>query len=782
MKSLLLLRRLESHYLSNSDRALYFALLTDYTDAAEEHTPRDAALLEQAAAGIRQLNDRYRVQGHEAFYLFHRRRQFNANENKWMGWERKRGKLMEFGRLLQGSTDTSYVTQVGNLRELERFRSSESIPFIITLDSDTQLPHDGARKLIGTLAHPLNRPQFVKKGKTEAITSGYTILQPRVSVQLESAGKSWFSKLNSGNPGVDPYVTAASDVYQDLFSEGSFTGKGIYDLHAFERALANAFPENTILSHDLIEGCHARVGLVSNIEVFDGQPSRFEADAKRTHRWVRGDWQLLPWLLPYVPSAVGPKRNSLSWLSWWKVADNLRRSLHAPTLLLALMTGWFLLPRASAWWVGVAVLFMLLPVVIQTFLILRNWPKKIGAVDYLRSASTNLGKTLAQSLIAISVLPYRALSMLDAITRTLWRMFVSRKKLLEWETAAAVERRIKSSRWSVLIEFWMLPAIAAALAFTLPASAIPYAAALLVLWFVSPALIAFLNRPLPLDRSTIDADQKEKLREYVSDTWSFFEAYVTEPDHWLPVDNVQEEPKEKVAHRLSPTNEGLFLVSTLIARDFGLTSTRAALDLVEKNLASVDRLEKLNGHLLNWYDTETLQPLIPRYVSTVDSGNLVACLLTLHSGLLEIIDEPFDIQRYGKGISNSLRLLIQACEEVTTDDPSELQRYAQQLQLSATAIAEKYANGKAGWEDWVATIPSLREFVNHLASSSFADAPRRSSNDHYKRLRLKTRLVHERLAGVLKEFDELYPWVPCVLQLSRTRAEAAQQLQIGQQR
>lgn len=777
-----LLQRLESHFLSNSDRALSFALLTDFVDAAEEQTAKDAALLEQAVAGIRQLNDRYRAEGHEPFYLFHRQRKFNANENRWMGWERKRGKLMEFGQLLHGSKGTTYATQVGDLLALERFRDEDFIPFIITLDSDTQLPHDTARKLIGTLAHPLNRPQFAddqildriplhKRHKRElakaTVKSGYTILQPRVSVQLESAGKTRFSKLYSSNPGVDPYVTAASDVYQDLFGEGSFTGKGIYDLRAFERALADAFPENTVLSHDLVEGCHARVGLVSNIEVFDGQPSRFEADARRTHRWVRGDWQLIPWLLPYVPTANGRIRNPLSWLSWWKIADNLRRSLNAPALLIAVVAGWFFLPALSGWWTGLALLFALLPVIVQALLSIRNRPSKIGVFDYLRSVSTNLGKTAAQSFLALTILPFRALSMSDAVVRTLWRVCVSRKHMLEWETAAAVDKRIHASTWRSLTDFWILPTLAIALAATLPASALPFAAGLLVLWLIAPAIISFLNRPLPLDRSTLDVNQKERLRRFVSETWSFFEAYVTAADNWLPVDNVQEEPNEKVARRLSPTNEGLFLVSTLIAHDFGFASTQRVLELLERNLESLDRLEKLNGHLFNWYDTETLQPLNPRYVSTVDSGNLVACLLTLHSGILELLDEPFELDRYRKGVSDSLGLLIQACDAVTSEDPIELRRYAQQLRAASQLVATEYANAQLGWDDCARATPALRDFVNFLATSSFADSPKRSSNDHYKRLRQKTRLVHERLAGILREFDELYAWVPQVLQLSR---------------
>ena len=756
-----LLRRLESHYLSNSDEALMFALLTDYADADSEHTADDRELLERASNGIRQLNERYKAEGHEPFYLFHRRRQWNASEGTWMGWERKRGKLMEFGRLLQGRTDTSYDVQIGNLAQLACMRDPESTPFVITLDSDTQLPHEVARKLIGTLAHPLNRPQFEHEHQSSTLAddwgtvqSGYTILQPRVSVQLESAGKSWFARLAAGNPGVDPYVTATSDVYQDLFGEGSFTGKGIYDLHAFERALQHAFPENSILSHDLIEGCHARVGLVSSIEVFDGYPARYEADARRTHRWVRGDWQLLPWLLPQVPYASGWKRNPLSWLSWWKVADNLRRSLVAPTLLTALVVSWSVLPRWSALWTLLGLIVLMFPVCAQLTVAVLRWPWKLNFLEHARTVMQDVGLTLGSCSLALAVLPHKAMGMIDAIIRTLWRLVISRKHLLEWETAAAVEQRVSSSR-SWFQQFWWLTIGPIAIAWLLPWQAVLWAVPFLVGWAFAPLFIHWVNQPFRVQRTAIDNDQRRWLNQLVSETWSFFEAYVGSGDHWLPVDNVQEDPQEKIAHRLSPTNEGLYLVSALIARKFGYISLEQLAALLENNFDVVDRLEKLNGHIYNWYDTETLQPLNPRYVSTVDSGNLCACLLTLQAGIRDLVDEPWDAVRLAHGVAGSLELVAVACKQVTKDDPAELRRYAEQLnqQVHATLVSASKTIDSGEMDP---TIVSLRELLSWLAENSFEFAPKRSSNSHYQRLRQKTSLVRRRLQGLVEEYESMH--------------------------
>ncbi|MCC6507754.1 MAG: glycosyl transferase family 36, partial [Pirellulaceae bacterium] len=594
----------------------------------------------------------------------------------------------------------------------------------------------------------------------ETVTSGYTILQPRVNVHLDGASKSWFSRIFAGSPGVDPYVTAASDVYQDLFGEGSFTGKGIYDLQAFERALANAFPENAILSHDLIEGCHARVGLVTNIEVYDGYPARYEADARRAHRWVRGDWQLLPWLLPRVPYAAGWKRNPLSWLSRWKVADNLRRSLVAPTLLGALIGGWYARPELALWWAVAAWCVCLFPVVAQALMVVKNWPWKASFVEHLRTVVQDIGKTLAQCLLGVAVLPHKSLSMLDAVTRTLWRMLVSRKHLLEWQTAAAVESQLGQPRWASLMQLWYLPLLAVAVELTIPAPAWLAAAPFLVLWLLAPALILLINQPIPSDRSTINDEQRNWLRAFISDTWSFFEAYGNSGDHWLPVDNVQEEPHERIAHRLSPTNEGLFLVSALVARDFGYIGIECLTTLWEKNLSSLHRLEKFNGHFYNWYDTETLLPLNPRYVSTVDSGNLMACLLTVHAGIEELLDKSWSLERYRTGVLDTISLLLRACRQVNVDDSTELQKYASRILGAGESITQQFERLPLDWENWHASLGHVRQFTSFLVASELAVPTAKHSSQRYSHLVVKARVVHDRLAGMLAEYDQLYAWIP----------------------
>lgn len=755
-----LLNRLESHYLSNGDDALTFALLTDFADASTEETSRDQPLLERAVLGIRTLNQRYKHTGRAPFYLFHRRRQWNASERTWLGWERKRGKLMEFGRLLHGETGTSYDVQEGDLAALEKFRQAEFTPFVITLDSDTQLPHDAARKLVGTLAHPLNRPKFSADHAT--VTAGYTILQPRVNVHLAGAGRSWFAKIFAGSPGVDPYATAASDTYQDLFGEGSFTGKGIYDLKAFERALSSAFPENAILSHDLIEGCHARVGLVTNIEVYDGYPARYDAETKRAHRWVRGDWQLLPWLLPYVPYAEGWKRNPLSVLSRWKVFDNLRRSLVPIALFVALLLGWFLAPQGAWAWTIAAGVTMLFPLLSQLAFVVRNWPAKVNSREHLRAITPDLLKTLVQCLLALAVLPHKAWSMADAVCRTLLRMFVTRQHLLEWETAAAVESRVASSRYQLLWQMCPLPLIAIVLAIALPWPAKLAATPLLLLWFVAPPVLWYLSQPLRVEKSECTPEQRVWLREIVSETWAFFEAFVGSADHWLPVDNVQEEGQEKVAHRLSPTNEGLYLLSALIARDFGYTGLHAAATLWEDNLQNLQKLDQLNGHFYNWYDTETLQPLHPRYVSTVDSGNLAACLLTLHEGLNELLRAPVLQAEQRQGIVDSLELISGACAALPSDAPRDLQQWSRQLQSAAEELSVALPASLAETSAWQQAQLLIEQFLATLPPTP----ARLVTNDDAQALIRKVQIVRNRLQGLCTDFATLFAWQPILAEVT----------------
>jgi cyclic beta-1,2-glucan synthetase len=625
-----LLDRLEMHYLASADPQLCFALLTDFVDAAQEVMPGDQALLDQVRSGIAALNQRYQRDGVGPFYLFHRRRLWNDRQRKWMGWERKRGKLHELHRLLRRRGATTFEVVAGDCESLYG-PSAPPVRYILTLDADTQLPHSAAQRLIGTLAHPLNRPRFEGDGR---LIGGYVLLQPRVSIDLGSASRSRFVRLFANNPGIDPYATSASDIYQDLYGEGSFTGKGLYDLDAFEQLLGDAFPENQILSHDLIEGCFSRVALVSDIEVFDEYPPRYEADARRQHRWTRGDWQILPWLFPRVPSAAGLRRNPLSLLSRWKIFDNLRRSLVPVSLLLLLLVGWLATPVFAVGASLMALLVVGIPLLLQLVNGLTSQPRHVSWSDHVRVLLLDLNKTAWQAAFLLGVLPHKAWLMTDAIVRTLYRLAISRRDLLEWETASEVERQMSKSRWSALLHLWFVPALAIVLLLVLSNSARVAAMPFLLLWLSAPGLSHYLAQaPTQRTRGEISPEQRQHLRLEARRIWSFFEAYVGNDGNWLPPDNMQEYPAEKIAYRISPTNEGLFLLSALVARDLGYLSLHNLAALWERNLTSWLKFDRLHGHFYNWYDTATLQPLYPRYVSTVDSGNLAACLLALRQGI-----------------------------------------------------------------------------------------------------------------------------------------------------
>ncbi len=653
-----LFERLELHYLGNPEPHLRFALVTDFADAREPLLPHDQELLADAVARIETLNQRYGMNGDGPFLLLHRQRRWNAAEGCWMGWERKRGKLMQLNRLLASGHPSPFPTIAGNAAAVAGKDGRGPIRFVITLDADTQLPPGSARRLIGTLAHPLNQPRWADSW----LAGGYAICQPRVGVHLPSANRSWYARIFANSPGLDPYATAASDVYQDLFGEGSFTGKGIYDVAAFEAALAGVFPENYILSHDLIEGCHSRVGLVSDIELIDGFPARYDAEARRQHRWVRGDWQLLPWLMPRVPSESGWRPNRLSLLSRWKIFDNLRRSLVAPLLLALLAIGCVLAAPLAPLWVGVVLAVLGFPLLVQVLATLSNWPRALAWSEYRRAWTGNVLRSLAQTAIQIAFLPYRAWTMADAVLRTLVRLTMTRRHLLEWETAAATEQRLSQSGWTNLTTLWFSPLFATALLIALPLSAKLWTAPLIAAWLGAPLLAWWLSQPIETRLDQLSDGQRKWLRGLVLRTWLYFERFVTAEDNWMPPDNFQEYPAEKVAHRISPTNEGLFLLSALIARDFGLISLGDLVTLWERNLESWGQLGRLRGHFYNWYDTTTLQPLQPRYLSTVDSGNLAACFLTLRQGIDELREQPLFGPRVWQGVLDRVAAIEAACQ------------------------------------------------------------------------------------------------------------------------
>jgi cyclic beta-1,2-glucan synthetase len=652
-----LLRQLELHYLRNSDPHIRFALLTDFADAAEKRVEGDDALLEQAQAGIQALNERY---GGDPFYLFHRERLWNPQEGVWMGWERKRGKLEEFNRLLLQKGATSFVAQMGDLAPLSQIR------YVITLDADTILPGGAARRLIGTLAHPLNRATF--DPASGRVSAGYTVLQPRAELKPPSGAPSRFMRIFGGNSGIDLYTHAVSDVYQDLFGEGIFVGKGIYDVAAFSRSLEGRVPENSLLSHDLFEGIHGRAGLVTDITLYEDFPDSYLGDAARQHRWIRGDWQLLPWLLPpalrrEAVAAGNPLvgNNPLSPISYWKIVDNLRRSLIPPAMLALLIAAWLWLPGSALVWTLLAILTqvgVLLAHTLSLFLRRRQNGDRAALGRELRQQGVRWGLSLV-------FLPYEALINLDAILTTLVRLFITRKRLLEWTTAAHTMRLFGRRHKLFLIWRRMASAALLALALTLllillNPRALPVALPFLLAWFLSPQIAVWLGRSVTRQPKPLTATQQRELRRLARSSWLYFEHFVGPEDNWLPPDHFQEEPRGLVAHRTSPTNIGLMLLSTLSAYDFGYIGVWELALRLQNSLQSMTKLEMYAGHILNWYDTQTREPLLPRYVSTVDSGNLACCLWTMRQACLEIEQGLWPRWQRWQGILDTVDILAAA--------------------------------------------------------------------------------------------------------------------------
>ncbi len=628
------LEHLEVLALGNLDPHVHFAILGDYTDADAREKPGDAAILSAARSGIEALNHRLGEGRADRFFLLHRARQWNQAEGVWMGWERKRGKLEELNQLLRGATGTSYEVQVGDLAVLPRVR------YCLTLDSDTRLPRDGARKLVGIIAHPLNRPVF--DPRSGRVTEGYGILQPRVSVTTSSAAGSRFARIFAGHTGVDPYTTAVSDTYQDLFGEGSFTGKGLYDVDAFTAALEGRVPDNTLLSHDLFEGIHARTGLVTDVEVVDDYPSSVLSHARRQHRWTRGDWQILGWLLPLVPTRAGLERNRLPLIARWKIFDNLRRTQLAPATVLLLLLGWTVLPGSAAIWTAAVVASLAFPLYTLAMQALAGPRRHQPLLAFARGLAEDTAGTAARVLLQIVFLANQAWEMVHAVLVTLVRLTITRRRLLEWETAAASSARQEQGRRAFVVAMAASPAIA--LACTLIVAwwrpgALLAAGPLLALWALAPLVAYRLSQPIAERNVDLGPEDRTFLLGVARTTWKFFEAFMGPEDHFLPADNVQEGP-DRTAHRTSPTNIGMGLLSTLAAHDLGIIPTGELIERIDSTLTTMEGLERHEGHLFNWYDTLSLAPLPPRYVSTVDSGNLAGALIAVSEGLGRLGHEP----------------------------------------------------------------------------------------------------------------------------------------------
>ncbi|RDS79541.1 cyclic beta 1-2 glucan synthetase [Dyella monticola] len=701
---------LEVHFLANRDQNIHFALLSDFKDASEEWLENDPTILRLARQHIDALNAKYAPGSGDRFYLLHRPRRFNRADNMWMGYERKRGKLADLNHLLCAGKTNAFSLIVGPVEALR------GIHYVVTLDSDTQLPRDAAQAFASVMAHPLNRPVYDEsRGR---LLRGHGILQPRLGISLPSTARSRYATLFGSEVGIDPYTRMVSDVYQDLFGEGSFIGKGIYDVDAIARSLNGRFPENTVLSHDLIEGCYARSGLLSDVPLYEEYPSSYVGDCQRRHRWIRGDWQLLPWIFPRVRDAEGKRvTNTLDALSRWKLWDNLRRSLAAPSFVALFLISWLCFAEPITWTVAVLALLFALPL-LSSLLAFAQKQVDISLKSHMKSAAAPAGQHIARALFSLSTLPHEAWYSLDAIGRTLWRMAVSRRNLLQWRTSRDVEQEGMQSVARTYRMMWINPifAVLAGIAiWSRRPETLAVALPILLLWLVGPAVIRWSSEQRKEDTFVPTRRQRRFLRALSRRIWAFFETYVGPEDNWLPPDNMQEVPAKVVAHRTSPTNIGLALLSCLAAYDFGFITAGRLLDRIAKTLHTLEGMARYRGHLYNWYDTVTLQPLTPHYVSSVDSGNLAAHLLTLRPGLLSLLDEPLFHVRVLDGLRDTLTLLRDTLPEGShTAAITSLRQLLQDIVQAPPPPLDRIALIVA---DLQAKIDDLRTIVPDDASS-----------------------------------------------------------------
>jgi cyclic beta-1,2-glucan synthetase len=615
-----LVARLEIHHLASPDGEVQFALLSDWTDSHTEHADGDAALLAGAEAGIARLNRLYPpAPGGPRFLLLHRGRVWNAGEARWMGWERKRGKLHELNRLLRGAVDTTF---------LDPPAVPPGVRYVVTLDADTRLPHGAVRRMVGKMAHPLNAPLL--DPVRERVTEGHAVLQPRVTPSLPTGqGTTVFQRIFSSLDGIDPYAGAVSDMYQDVFDEGSFAGKGIYDVDAFDAALKDRVAESTLLSHDLFEGVFARAGLASDIEVIEAFPADYAVAAQRQHRWARGDWQLLPWIAPHGRTA----RDAIPAMGRWKMLDNLRRSLSAPAGVVALLAGWTLPFPAALAWTGFVLLTVALPPALPVLGDLLPGARWLTLRIYLRVLADGARHAASLTGLVVVLMAHQAVLMGDAIGRTVFRVYWTRRGLLQWVTAAQASDGPAlgiAGYYRCMVGGPVLGAIALAVAaWSRSGGTWMLAAPFAVAWIASPAVAFWTSRVSPGSRAVVSDPDRRALRTTARRTWRFFEAFVTPADNMLPPDNFQEDPVPVLARRTSPTNIGLYLLSAAAAHDFGWAGLADTVERLEATLATMQRMARFRGHFYNWYGTADLRPLEPRYVSTVDSGNLAGHLIAL---------------------------------------------------------------------------------------------------------------------------------------------------------
>ena len=745
-----LLEKLEVHSLGNADPQLFFALLTDFNDAKERSAPTDTADYEAASRGIELLNQKYGEQNQDRFFLFHRERKWNDSEQAWMGWERKRGKLQEFNSLVRGDINTTFVKVAASFSFLKTIR------YVLTLDADTQLPRDSARKLVGTILHPLNQPQFDKT--LRRVTEGYGILQPRIGISLESSNRSLFAKVFSSYTGVDPYTTAVSDVYQDIFGEGSYAGKGLYDIDSFSAALQDRVPDNQVLSHDLFEGSFARTALVTDVELLDDFPQSYSSFFKRQHRWIRGDWQIVGWIFPFVKNAKGEwKKNDLSASARWKIFDNLRRSLVSPFIFAWFALGFAVLPGSTLFWLAYAAFIIAFPFFTQAITsvcTIRRGERSWHAVFEKIFSQIHL----LQMAFYFIFLAYQALLSVDAIIRVSYRQIISKRNFLEWTTAVQAEGQPGRAVRPIWQKIWPIECLLvgiALLAWLIPPEANKLVIAFVVLWMSYPLLGALLNRQRILKNKKLDTQSQSLMRQTARRTWHYFETYVGAEESWLPPDNYQEAPQPRIAHRTSPTNIGLYLLSLVSARDFGYLSTSDFLKRICLTLASLEKLEQYNGHYFNWYDTQTMAPLNPKYISTVDSGNLAGYLLVGRQACLEVSDCLLVDNRIIEGIKDAVAVL--------ETELRKLQGDTTELRVKFKNFLVQLAPPKSNtFTDWLSLLNIFLSFFEDAKDRLARLHPDRPVND----LSAKTkdqliRLIESNLAlirGLQNDISVYAPW------------------------
>ncbi|AJA47338.1 protein NdvB [Clostridium pasteurianum DSM 525 = ATCC 6013] len=713
-----LMNKLEVYYLANEEDNLYFALLGDFKDSSTENEEEDNKINEAGLKDAKILNDKYKRKK-DIFYFFNRSRMYNKNQGLWLGWERKRGKLMEFNELLRGNRETSYNVTSGSVMELQ------DVKYVITLDSDTQLPRDTAKKLIGAMTHILNKAVI---DDNKEIKRGYGIMQPRISIDTVSANRTFYSKIFSGETGIDTYSMAVSDIYQDLFLEGIYTGKGIYEVDIFQNTITGNIKENSVLSHDLLEGEYARCALVTDVEFMDGYPAYFNSASKRLHRWIRGDWQLLPYIF---------KSSSLSAISRWKMIDNLRRSILAPSIIILLLFSLTIVPDGVDKWMSLIFISLICPWLFDVSEIVVS-PMRGISISGKMSSNKNV---IEQIFLIFTFLPYNAYLSLDAIFRTLYRIAISRKKLLEWQTAAYIESNINKKFTGYLSSMWMASGIAAVIAVMAYRVHNPVGYVLIpscVLWFISPIIACLISKYRKRFSMKLSDEERNLLRRIGRKTFAYFEDFVNDEENWLAPDNYQEDPLKGVAHRTSPTNMGMGITSNLVGYDLGYITLEELLDRLDKILTNMESLEKYKGHFYNWYDTRSKLPLHPRYISTVDSGNLVGYLWLTSKALEEYINQPLIGRRYTRGLCDILRLSNEEIE-------------------NSFSVKNHYNNVIAELENPNIEVVSWKKILYDILS----DCERFEKNNKKIPLYWNSKAKHQ-IEQYLYEIDKIFPWTDIV--------------------